>query len=79
LLDGLNHGLIILVRFDHFQESLGVAPNMLTHGLNCLTSARLLERAPYSERPLRDEYLLTETARDFRPVVARALSQQRAH
>jgi DNA-binding HxlR family transcriptional regulator len=57
-----------LVRFDHFQESPGIAPIMLTHRLNCL-KAGLLERGHYSERPLRDEYLLTETARDFRPVL----------
>ena len=56
----LGHGFIILVRFDHFLESLGIAPNMLTHRLNCLIKAGLLERGRYSERPPRDEYLLTE-------------------
>ncbi len=60
------HGL---TRFDQFQESLGIAPNMLTRRLNSLVEAGLLERRRYSERPPRDEYVLTETGRDFRPVL----------
>ncbi|MBN9561366.1 MAG: helix-turn-helix transcriptional regulator [Alphaproteobacteria bacterium] len=59
------HGL---TRFDQFQKSLDIAPNMLTRRLNALVEAGLLERHRYSERPPRDEYLLTERGRDFRPV-----------
>ena len=47
------HGLR---RFDEFQKSLGIAPNMLTRRLNALVDAGLLERRRYSERPPRDEY-----------------------
>ena len=46
------HGL---TRFDQFQKSLEIAPNMLTRRLNSLVEAGLLERRPYSERPPRDE------------------------
>jgi DNA-binding HxlR family transcriptional regulator len=60
------HGL---TRFDQFQESLGIAPNMLTRRLNSLVEAGLLERRRYSEHPPRDEYVLTEAGRDFRPVL----------
>jgi DNA-binding HxlR family transcriptional regulator len=60
------HGLS---RFDEFQKSLGIAPNMLTRRLKALTESGLLERHRYSERPPRDEYLLTERGRDFRPVL----------
>src|SRR3954469_22872596 len=60
------HGL---TRFDQFQQSLGIAPNMLTRRLNSLVEAGLLERRRYSERPPRDEYVLTEAGRDFRPVL----------
>src|SRR3954447_19434471 len=58
-----------LTRFDQFQQSLGIAPNMLTRRLNSLVEAGLLERRRYSERPPRDEYVLTEAGRDFRPVL----------
>ena len=56
-------------RFDDFQRSLGIAPNMLTRRLAALVDAGLLERRPYSERPPRDEYVLTERGRDFKPVL----------
>ena len=58
-----------MTRFEEFRESLGIAPNMLTRRLAALVEAGLLERRRYSERPPRDEYLLTETGRDFRPVL----------
>ena len=60
------HGL---TRFDQFQKSLGIAPNMLTRRLNALVESGLLERRLYSERPPREEYILTERGRDFRPVL----------
>jgi len=60
------HGL---TRFDQFQESLGIAPTMLTRRLSGLVKAGLLERQRYSERPPRYEYVLTERGRDFRAVI----------
>jgi DNA-binding HxlR family transcriptional regulator len=60
------HGL---TRFDQFQKSLGIAPNMLTRRLNGLVQSGLLERRRYSEKPPRDEYVLTERGRDFQPVL----------
>ena len=58
-----------LSRFDQFQESLGIAPNMLTRRLNSLVEAGLLERRRYNDHPPRHEYVLTEAGRDFRPVL----------
>lgn len=58
-----------LTRFDQFQKSLGIAPNMLTRRLNTLVESGLLERRQYSERPPRCEYVLTQRGRDFRPVL----------
>lgn len=58
-----------LTRFDEFRDDLGVAPNILTRRLKALVAAGLLERRRYCERPPRDEYLLTERGRDFRPVL----------
>jgi DNA-binding HxlR family transcriptional regulator len=56
-------------RFDQFQKSLNIAPNMLARRLNTLVDAGLLERRRYSQHPPRYEYILTEKGRDFRPVL----------
>src|ERR1700752_254911 len=66
-------------RFDQFQKSLGIAPNMLTRRLNALVEAGLLERRPYSVHPPRDEYVLTACGRDFRPVIVALLAWGNRH
>ena len=66
-------------RFDAFRDALGVAPNMLTRRLKALVAAGLLERRRYCERPPRDEYLLTERGRDFRPVLLSLLTWGNQH
>ena len=68
-----------LSRFDQFQKSLDIAPNMLTRRLNGLVESGLLERRRYSERPPRDEYVLTERGRDFRPVLLALLAWGNRH
>jgi DNA-binding HxlR family transcriptional regulator len=68
-----------LTRFDQFQESLGIAPNILARRLNSLVEAGLLDRRRYSERPPRDEYLLTEAGREFRPVLWALLAWGNKH
>src|SRR5271157_4144996 len=68
-----------LTRFDEFQESLGIAPNILTRRLKALVEAGLLQRRRYSERPPRDEYVLTERGRDFRPVLIALLAFGNRH
>ena len=60
------HGLS---RFDEFQESLGIAPNMLSRRLKRLVKSGLLERREYQRRPKRHEYVLTPRGRDFLPVI----------
>ena len=70
------HGL---TQFDQFQKSLGIAPNMLARRLNALVENGLLERRRYSERPPRDEYVLTERGRDFRPVLWALLAWGNKH
>src|SRR5215471_7035865 len=66
-------------RFDQFQKSLGIAPNMLTRRLNALVAAGLLERRRYSEHPPRDEYILTARGRDFRAVLVALLAWGNRH
>jgi DNA-binding HxlR family transcriptional regulator len=68
-----------LTRFDQFQASLDIAPNMLTRRLNGLVADGLLERRRYSERPPRDEYLLTPCGRDFRQVLWALLAWGNRH
>ena len=68
-----------LTRFDEFQKSLGIAPNMLTRRLNGLVESGLLERRLYSERPPREEYVLTARGLDFRPVLWAMLAWGNRH
>jgi DNA-binding HxlR family transcriptional regulator len=70
------HGL---TRFDEFQKSLGIAPNMLTRRLNALVEAGLLKRRRYSERPPRDEYVPTARGHDFKPVLVALMAWGNKH
>ncbi|MGA8583943.1 MAG: helix-turn-helix domain-containing protein [Roseiarcus sp.] len=58
-----------MTRFEEFQKSLKIAPNMLTRRLNALVEAGFLARRRYSEHPPRHEYIVTERGRDFRPIL----------
>lgn len=66
ILRDLSYGLS---RFDEFQKSLGIAPNTLSRRLNDLIESGLVQRHPYTDKPPRFDYVLTERGRDFRPVV----------
>lgn len=65
----LREALYGTTRFDDFRTQLGIAPNILTRRLKALVEDGLLEKSRYSSHPPRDEYHLTETGRDFRPVL----------
>ncbi|MBP0590711.1 helix-turn-helix transcriptional regulator [Paraburkholderia sp. LEh10] len=56
-------------RFDDIQIQTGATPQMLAARLKKLEAAGLIERRPYSTRPLRHEYVLTEMGMDFYPVI----------
>jgi DNA-binding HxlR family transcriptional regulator len=58
-----------LARYEQLRISLGIAPNILARRLAALTEARLIEKRRYSQRPPRDEYLLTDAGRDFLPIL----------
>lgn len=58
-----------MTRFDEFEQSLGIAPNILSRRLSHLTDAGMFIRSRYNERPPRYEYLLTPKATDFFPVL----------
>ena len=59
-----------LSRFDEFQRSLGVAPNVLSARLERLTEAGIMEKRRYQERPQRFEYTLAAKGRDLYPLIA---------
>jgi DNA-binding HxlR family transcriptional regulator len=59
-----------LHRFEEFQESLGIARNVLTNRLSRLVEGGILERVWYSERPERYEYHLTKKGRQLAVALA---------
>ena len=59
-----------LTRFEQFQQSLGVARNVLADRLTRLVDEGILERVRYSDRPERHEYVLTAKGRDLRVPLA---------
>ena len=61
-------------RFDEFQESLGVASNVLSQRLASLVEEGIVERRRYSEHPERFEYRLTQKGRDLQPVLLAMLA-----
>jgi DNA-binding HxlR family transcriptional regulator len=68
-----------VTRFDDFQKNLGIAPGMLARRLKALVDEGLMERRRYSERPPRDEYVLTRMGEDFRPVLIALLTWGNRH
>lgn len=75
----LRDAFLGLSRFDEFQKSLGIAPNMLARRLAHLVEAGLLEKHRYCQRPPRHEYLLTRRGEDFRPVLLTLLDFGNRH
>ena len=54
-------------RFGQLEDDLGIAKNLLASRLAKLVDAKIIERVPYQERPVRHEYLLTQKGRDLSP------------
>ncbi len=64
-------GLLGLSRFEQFQDSLGIARNVLTDRLGRLVTAGVFERVRYQQHPDRFDYRLTSMGRQlFVPVLA---------
>jgi DNA-binding HxlR family transcriptional regulator len=58
-----------LERFEEFEESLGIASNVLTSRLKMLCDEGVLERMADPERPGRPKYVLTEKGWEVGPVL----------
>lgn len=56
-------------RFEQWQERLGVARNVLAARLKTLVAHGVLEPRLYSERPPRNEYVLTAKGKDLSDVL----------
>jgi DNA-binding HxlR family transcriptional regulator len=65
----LRDAVLGLTRFEEFQESLGIASNVLTNRLKRMCDEDLLERVPDPERPGRPKYVLTDKGRELGPVL----------
>ncbi len=66
-------------RFDEFERSLGIAPNILTRRLATLVADGLLERRRYCERPPRYAYHLTAAGQDTRSIAFALLAWGNQH
>ncbi len=56
-------------RFEQWQERLGVARNVLAARLKTLVAHGVLEPRLYSQRPPRNEYVLTQKGKDLSDVL----------
>lgn len=65
-------------RLVQFAQGPGIAPSMPTRRLKALCAAGLMERRLYRERPARNEDVLAETGRAFRPVLWTGQTRSRA-
>jgi DNA-binding HxlR family transcriptional regulator len=65
----LRDALLGLTRFEEFQESLGIASNVLTNRLKLLCDEGVLDRVPDRDRPGRPKYVLTEKGNELGPAL----------
>jgi DNA-binding HxlR family transcriptional regulator len=65
----LRDAVLGLTRFEEFQESLGIASNVLTNRLKLLCDEEVLERVADPQRPGRPKYVLTEKGRELAPAL----------
>ncbi len=56
-------------RFEDFQDSLGIASNVLTNRLKLLCEHEVLERVPDPTRPGRPKYVPTQKGQELAPVL----------
>ena len=56
-------------RFNDIAAGTGAPRDVLTRRLRALEQAGVIERRPYSERPLRHEYVLTDAGNELHPIL----------
>lgn len=65
----LRDAVLGMTRFEEFQESLGIASNVLTNRLKMLCDEDVLERVPDPDRPGRPKYVLTDKGCELGPAL----------
>ncbi|HJS95001.1 MAG TPA: helix-turn-helix domain-containing protein [Solirubrobacteraceae bacterium] len=65
----LRDAVLGIERFEEFQNSLGIATNVLTNRLKSLCEEGVLERVPDEERPGRPKYILTNKGAELAPAL----------
>jgi DNA-binding HxlR family transcriptional regulator len=65
----LRDAVLGLERFEEFQDSLGIASNVLTNRLKLMCDQGVLERLPDEKRPGRPRYVLTDKGRELAPAL----------
>lgn len=65
----LRDAMMGMTRFEQFQKSLGISPNMLSSRLGTLVEHGFLKKHVYSESPMRLEYRLTDRGHNFEPII----------
>ena len=65
----LRDALLGVQRFEEFQDSLGIASNVLANRLKLLCDEHVLERVPDAERPGRPKYVLTDKGAELGPAL----------
>ncbi len=65
----LRDAVLGLTRFEEFQDSLGIASNVLTNRLKLLCDEGVLKRVADQERPGRPKYVLTDKGRELGPAL----------
>ena len=65
----LRDAVLGVERFEEFQESLGIASNVLTSRLKLLCDEGVLERLRDAHRPGRPKYVLTDKGRELGPAL----------
>lgn len=66
-------------RFDEFQADLGITRHVLANRLAKLVEAGVLKKVPYQEKPVREEYRLTQRGHDLYPVILTLLQWGDTH
>lgn len=56
-------------RFDDFEKRIGVTRHVLADRLKKLVESGVLYKSPYQQKPLREEYRLTEMGMELHPVI----------
>lgn len=68
-----------LSRFEQWQDSLGLARNVLAARLKSLIKNGIFEARVYCERPRRHEYLMTEKGYELRPIILHMMDWGERH